>query len=86
MWVDDLAKQSRRPTLARVLTCPAFSLTFQLRLSGVVPSDQVSDGMKREMAPLVEQLGADGIEAKRQVSVLALCDPLDHEARTLPQW
>lgn len=33
---------------------------------------QPSDGMKKEMEGLVEQLGADGIEAKRQVWLTAL--------------
>lgn len=37
-----------------------------LKPSFVRPT-QPSDGMKKEMDSLVEQLGADGIEAKRQV-------------------
>lgn len=38
---------------------------------------QPSDGMKKEMENLVEKLGADGIEARRQVRLtVQLCYPV----------
>ncbi|CAM9475926.1 unnamed protein product, partial [Ectocarpus sp. 13 AM-2016] len=40
-----------------------------------------SDGMKKEMASLVEKLGADGIEAKRQVLYQTVSDPQQRIAK-----
>eukprot|EP00752_Nemacystus_decipiens_P007745 g6923.t2 len=40
-----------------------------------------SDGMKKEMESLVEQLGADGIEAKRQVLYQTVSDPQQRIAK-----
>lgn len=46
---------------------PNLLPTYLGDLMAVVLPTQPSDGMKKEMESLVEQLGADGIEAKRQV-------------------
>ncbi|CAM9625553.1 unnamed protein product, partial [Ectocarpus sp. 8 AP-2014] len=40
-----------------------------------------SDGMKKEMASLLEKLGADGIEAKRQVLYQTVSDPQQRIAK-----